>query len=254
MFSKTLEELLCELEDFNYEIFWAHSKPLPQCFNDPTEQALADPDVFAILFCEDDMIIPKGILKEMFKANYPVVALDYPFQQDGDATVLHDPEGMAYWSGTGFMLVARKVLENIPKPIWRTGRTFDPFIDKDTIHFWPRQLDEVYYGLHDLNFGLVLYSAGMPVKPLDITAGQRKLVELGTPMSNNGAHTIKELTVVGKDLVSGMINPENSALFRGALNRVKNVKFWEDTPPFIRYDESNQPHLNDGREYSVVKW
>jgi len=253
MFSKTLEELLGELKGFNYKIFWSHGRSLPDCFNVPTEEALEDPEVFAVLFCEDDMIIPKGILKKMFAKNYPVVALDYPFQQNGDATVLHDPEGMAYWSGTGFLLVARQVLENIPKPIWQTGRTFDPFVDTDTLHFWPRKLHKVYYGLHDLNFGLVLYSAGMPIMVMDETAGQRKLVKLGSPATNHGAHEIKELTEVGRDIVSGMVEKSNSELFLGALNRVKHVKFWEDIPPFISYDTEDQPYLNDGREAQRVK-
>lgn len=253
MFSETLEELLGELEGLEYEIYWAHAKSLPECFNEPTERALADPTNYAVLFCEDDMILPKGILRKMFDANYPVVALDYPFQQDGDSTCLHDPEGMAFWTGTGFILVAREILEQIPKPIWITSRTFDPFIDKDTIHFWPRQLTKVFYGLHDLNFGMVLYSAGVPIMPMEETAGQRKLVKLGEKHTNNGAHDIKEITVVGRDLVSGMINPENANLFRGALNRVKNVKFWEDIPPFISYDENEQPYLNDGRKFEVVK-
>lgn len=252
MFSETLEELLRELEGFNYQIYWAHEKSLPDCFNDPTEQALADPDVFALLICEDDMILPKGILQEMFAMNYPVVALDYPFQQQGDSTCLHDPEGNAFWTGTGFIVVAKTVLENMEKPIWRTDMTFDPFIDKDTIHFWPRKLDKIYYGLHDLRFGLLLYSAGMPIKVPNRTAGQRKLVKLGEAGTNNGAHEIMELTEVGRDLVSGLITPDNADMFRGALNRVRNVKFWEDTPPFISY-EYNQPVLNDGRNYEVVK-
>jgi hypothetical protein len=253
MFSETLEELLNELEGFEYEIFWAHEKSLPECFNEPTERALADPTVFAVLVCEDDMIIPKGILKMMFAENYPVVALDYPFQQNGDATTLHDPKGYAYWTGTGFMLIARQILENIPKPIWSTKRTFDPFIDKDTLHFWPRTLEKVHYGLHDLNFGLVLYSAGVPIRPMSTTAGQRKLVKLGDQHSNNGAHEIMLLTEVGRDLVSGMIDPKNANLFRGALNRVQKVKFWEHIPPFISYDEDEQPYLNDGRSFELVR-
>lgn len=253
MFSQTLEELLGELEGFNYEIFWSHAKGLPQCFNDPTEEALKDKDVFAVLFCEDDMIIPKGILRKMFASNYPVVALDYPFQQQGDSTCLHDPEGKAFWTGTGFLLVAKQVLQQMEKPIWRTDTTFDPFIDKDTIHFWPRKLDKIYYGLHDLRFGLLLYSAGMPIMPMRETAGQRKLVSLGKPGVNDGAHEIMELTEVGRDLVSGMITPDNSEMFRGALNRIKHVKIWEDIPPFISYDKDNQPYLNDGRKYEVVK-
>lgn len=253
MFSQTLEELLRELEGFNYEIFWAHEKSLPDCFNDPTEEALADPDVFAVLICEDDMILPRGILRRMFEQNYPVVALDYPFQQDGDATTLHDPDGKAFWTGTGFILINRQVLDQMEKPIWRTNRTFDPFIDKDTIHFWPRNLTKVYYGLHDLNFGLVLYSAGMPILPMEQTAGQRKLVKLGRKNTNNGAHEIKELTRVGRDIVSGLVSEKNSQLFRGALNRVRNVKFWTETPPFIDYDSNNQPYLNDGRDFNVVR-
>lgn len=253
IFSKTLEELLRELEGFNYEIFWSHAKGLPQCFNDPTEEALKDPDVYAVLFVEDDMILPKGILRDMFRENYPVVALDYPFQQDGDSTILHDPQGYAYWTGTGFLLVAKSVLEQMELPIWRTDTTFDPFIDKDTIHFWPRKLDKVYYGLHDLRFGLVLYSAGVPIKVVQRTGGQRKLRELGKPLTNDGQHDIYELTKVGRDLVSGMITPENSDMFRGALNRVKKVKIWESKPPFISYGADDQPYLNDGREYNVVK-
>lgn len=253
MFSQTLEELMCELEGYNYEIFWSHENPLPKCFNDPTERALADSDVFAVLFVEDDMIIPKGILKKMFAVKYPVVALDYPFQQQGDSTCLHDPKGMAFWTGTGFLLVAKSVLKQMEKPIWRTDTTFDPFIDKDTIHFWPRKLDKVYYGLHDLRFGLLLYSAEMPIYPMTQTAGQRKLVNLGKSGVNNGAHEIMQLTEVGKDLVSGLITPENSDLFRGALNRVKNVKIWDKKPPFISYDEDNQPYLNDGRQFDVVR-
>jgi len=253
MFSRTFEELLGELKDFNYRIFWSHARSLPDCFNIPTEQALADPEVFAVLFCEDDMIIPKGILNKMFKSKYPVVALDYPFQQNGDATVLHDPNGMAYWSGTGFLLVAREILENIPKPIWQTGRTFDPFVDKDTLHFWPRKLTKVFYGLHDLNFGLTLYSSGVPVLPMIETAGQRKLVRLGATGTNQGAHEIKELTEVGRDIVSGMVDQNNSELFLGALNRVKQVRFWENIPPFISYDEDNQPYLNDGRKFDLVR-
>lgn len=254
MFSRTLEELLGELESFKYKIFWSHAKGLPKCFNDPTEEALADPSIYAILYCEDDMKLPKGILKKMFAANYPVVALDYPFQQQGDATTLHDPQGKAFWTGTGFILIAKSVLKQMEKPIWRTDTTFDPFIDKDTIHFWPRKLDKIYYGLHDLRFGLLLYSAGLPVMVMEETAGQRKLLNLGKPGTNNGAHEIQELTEVGRDLVSGMITPENSELFRGALNRVKNVKIWEDIPPFISYDKNMQPYLNDGREFAVVKW
>lgn len=253
MFSETLEEVLRELEGFKYKIFWSLGRSLPACFEIPTEEALADSSIYAILFVEEDMIIPKGILKEMFEQKYPVVALDYPFKQDGDSTCLHNPNGMAYWTGTGFMLVARQILENMEKPIWRTDTTYEQFIDKDTLHWWPRKLDKIYYGLHDLRFGLILYSNGVPVLPMERTAGQRKLVKLGEAHTNNGAHEIKELTKVGRDVVSGKVDPENIEKLFGALNRVKHVKFWEDIPPFISYDENEQPYLNDGRDFTIVR-
>jgi len=253
MFSETLEELLRELEGFEYQIYWAHGKSLPDCFNDPTEEALKDKDVYALLFVEDDMIIPKGILKKMFATNYPVVALDYPFKQNGDSTCLHDPKGYAYWTGTGFLLVAKAVLQQMEKPIWRTDTTFDQFVDKDTVHFWPRKLDKVHYGLHDLRFGLLLYSAEMPVFPMEQTAGQRKLASLGESGVNNGAHDIKELTEVGRDVVSGKVDPENIEILLGAMNRVQKVRIWDRVPPFIGYNAEDQPFLNDGRKFDVVR-
>lgn len=253
IYSETFEELLGELEGFNYEIYWSHAKGLPECFNDPTERALADPDVFAVLFCEDDMIIPKGILNEMFDKNYPVVALDYPFQQNGDSTCLHDPNGYAYYTGTGFFLVAKTILEQLEKPIWRTDMTFDLFIDKDTIHWWPRKLKKVYYGLHDLRIGILLYSAGVPILPMERKAGQRKLKALGKKSTNSGQHDIYELNKVGENIVSGQVTPENSHMFLGAMNRVRNVKIWDKKPPFITYDGEGQYHLNDGRTAEYVR-
>jgi len=199
------------------------------------------------------MIIPKGILRAMFAENYPVIALDYPFQEDGDATVLHDPKGFGYWTGTGFLLVSKAVLKQMEKPIWRTDTTFDPFIDKDTIHFLPRKLDKIFYGLHDLRFGLLLYSAGVPIKVMERTAGQRKLDYLGDKNTNNGQHKIYEITKVGRDVVSGMVDQENVQMFKGALNRIENVKIWDEIPPFISYDENDQPYLNDGRQYERVR-
>ena len=93
----------------------------------------------------------------------------------------------------------------------------------------------------------------MPIKPMDRTAGQRKLVKLGQAGVNNGKHEIELLTEVGRDAVSGKVDMENINLLRGALNRVKYVKYWEDIPPFISYDDEEQPYLNDGRDFKRVR-
>lgn len=235
MFSETFEELLGELKGFDYRIYWSHGKSLPACFNDPTEQILKDDDIFAVLYVEDDMIIPKGILKKMFARNYPVVALDYPFKNDGDSTMLHDPAGNAIYSGTGFILIAKTILEALPKPIFRTDTAWDTMIKGDTLVFWPRKLTKVAYGLHDVNLGILLFANKIPIKPMHKTAGQRKLVKLGEPNTNNGAHEIRELTKVGRDLVIKTVDAQNIYKYREALQKVQNVEIMDHIPEFIEY-------------------
>lgn len=237
MFSQTFEELLGELKGFDHKFFWAHGKSLPNCFNDPVEEALKDPEIYAVLIVEDDMIIPKGVLKKMFGRNYPVVALDYPFKNDGDATMLHDPAGNAIYSGTGFILIAKAILEALPKPIFRTDTAWDTMIKGDTLVFWPRKLTKVAYGLHDVNLGIMLFANNIPIKPMFKTAGQRKLVKLGERNTNRGAHNIKELTKVGRDLVIKTVDPENIYKYRDALARVQNVEIMDHIPEFIGYSD-----------------
>lgn len=252
MFSQTFEELLNELEGFNYEIFWAHGRPLPECFNEPLEKVMADPTVFAVLFCEDDMIIPKGILQKMFDKQYPVIALDYPFKDNGDSTMLHDPAGDVIWSGTGFLLVAKAILERLPKPIFRTDTAWDCFIKGDRLVLWPRKLNKVAYGLHDVYFGLTLFSAGLPIHDMPIAAGQRKLVELGKKDSNNGTHAIKELTTVGRDMVIKTLNEEHIDKFKQALQRVKTVEVMTEVPEFITYEDGQAVPKYKDMPYEIV--
>lgn len=251
MFSQTFEELVNELKDFKYKIFWAHGKKIPDCFNDPTEEALADPDVFAVLFVEDDMIIPKGAIMEMFNMGYPVVAYDYPFKDNGDSTMLHDPEEFAYWSGTGLMLVARAILENMKKPIWRTDTAWDIFIRNSQINIWPRPLKKVAYGLHDVNFGIILYSQGVPIMSPERTAGQRKLKKLGRAKVNNGAHEIKELRRVGRDMVIKTLSADAVLKFKEALKRIGSVNIMDSIPDYVAYKDG-QAHLVTGEKYDII--
>jgi hypothetical protein len=210
---------------------------------------LDDPEVYAVLFCEDDMIIPKGILKKMFAQNYPVVALDYPFKNNGDSTVLNDPNGYAYWSGTGFLLAARQVLESFPRPIWRTDTAYDTMIRGNALVFWPRKLKKIAYGLHDVHFGMVLYSQGLPVKMMAKTAGQRKLKELGRPGVNNGAHQIRELTKVGRDMVIKSMDEKSIDIFKRGLGRVRQVQILDAIPDYIEYVDGQATFRGDNAVY-----
>ena len=248
IFSETFAELITELEGIDYELFFAHGLPIPDCFNIPTEKALKDPDVYALLFVEDDMIIPKGGIREMFAQNYPVVAYDYPFKSNGDSTMLHDPDGNAYWSGCGLLLVAKPILENMKKPIWRTDTTWDVLIKNSRILFWPRKLKKVAYGLQDVNFGMLLYSAGVPISPMEQTIGQRKLVKY--VRNPKKTHEIKELTRVGRDLVIKTMDYSKISRFKKALARVGSAEIMDKTPDFIGYRDG-QAYVKD-QDYEVV--
>lgn len=250
LFSESFEELLRELKPFDHEIFFAHGRPIPECFNEPLEKALADGLITHILFCEDDMMIPKGILKTMVDGGWLACALDYPFKNDGEATILHDPEGFALYSGTGFLLVDRILLDKMPQPIMRTDLAWDLRIQNHTMTMWPRDVSNIKtYGLHDINFGLTLWTNGFPIVPVT-TCGQRKLLALGVPNSNYGAHIIKELTQVGVDNISKTDNEEMKFKWIAALSQVTSVVVLDEIPEDIEVVEG-QARLKGGGDVII---
>jgi hypothetical protein len=233
LFSQSFEELLRELKPFDYQIYFAHGKPIPDCFNIPLDKALRDKKNTHILFCEDDMALPKGVLRHMVDLDVPATALDYPFKKDGEATILHDPDGFALYSGTGFLLVWREVLDKMPKPVFRTDLAWDVRIQNHTLYMWPRDVSQIKtYGLHDINFGLTLWTNGMPILPA-APGGQRKLVALGQPNTNNGAHIIKELTKVGIDNITKTDDEEQKLKWMASLSQVQRVEILSKIPDDI---------------------
>src|SRR5438132_6340289 len=116
------------------------------------------------------MVLPKNILMGMMalleQTGGAATALDYPFKQNDEATILHDPAGYALYSGTGFLLCRRFVLEAMEKPVFRTDTAWDSRIKGDRLQFWARDVSKAKtYGLHDVHFGLTLWSNGIPIIP-----------------------------------------------------------------------------------------
>lgn len=196
------------------------------------------------------MALPKGILKKMLKLKYPAVALDYPFKQDGEATILHDPAGYALYSGTGFLLVWREVLDKMNKPIFRTDLAWDTRIEKGKLMMWPRDVSHIKtYGLHDINFGLTLWTNGIPILPA-APAGQRKLIAMGMPNSNNGAHIIKVISKTGVDNITKDGDDEKKRKWGLALATVREVEIMDHIPEDIEY-KGGQAHLKQGGELII---
>ena len=236
-FSESMEELLRELDGKDYRIFFSIGNSLPDCFNIPIEEALKDDSFTHILVAEDDMILPRGILDEMLALDYPVSALDYPFRKDYESTVLHAPEGGAIYTGTGFLLIERWVLDKMPKPIFVTHTAWEMLIDRNnTLVIWPLDVSHrKTYGLHDVNFGITMWSNDMPIHVMKRTAGQRKLRALGKPHTNKGKHDIYVLTKVLRNNTATTSDRDKLQMYLDRLNQVTAVELRTDKPEYVEY-------------------
>lgn len=245
-YSKTMEELLRELKNYKYKIFFSIGNTLPDCFNKPLDKVLKEKKWTHVLIVEDDMILPKGILKQMLAKQYPVVALDYPFVKDYEATVLHDPAGTALYTGTGFMLIERWVLDAMPKPIFRTDIAWDMMITTDNkLKCWPRDVSKAKtYGLHDVNFGITLWTNDIPIQVMNRTAGQRKLIQKGTAGINSGADKIIELTKVLRNNTTKTSDAQVVKSYLERVSKIETVEVLSKKPKDIYYKDG-QARIKD---------
>lgn len=195
IFSKTAEDIIKNLAGMNYKLYFSHRKPIPDCFEIPTQQALAD-DCEYLWFVEDDMILPPNTLSSMLAKGLAVVTYDYPVNDKGRGAVL-TIKGETLITGTGCLLVHRDVFKELKPPYFRTDIKWTPKNYGAYIKFVGRKIeDNDGYGLHDVNFSINLYRRGIPIHVMPGTLGQRKLVKLGEPHTNNGAHQTEEWTKV----------------------------------------------------------
>lgn len=202
--SETADELLQNFQGFDYDIYFAHGLPIPDCFTEPLTRALsASKDYSHILFIEDDQILPGDILDAMLIADVPVATCDYPVSKDGQGVVFYNKEREVLCCGTGCTLVKRAVFDKIDAPYFRTDIHWNVANYGKFIRLTANKVDNPSlegYGLQDVTFGMKLWKAGIPISVVG-TIGQRKLVELGKPGSNEGAHIIEEWTKVKPDVL-----------------------------------------------------
>lgn len=190
IFSRTAEEVLQNLRGIPHKIYFSHRKPIPECFNEPVERALADDDITHIWLVEDDMVLPPDTLKKLLDAAANAVTMDYPVSKEGHGAVLYDKAGDVVFCGTGCLLVKRRVFDNLKRPFFT-----------DTVHWTPYNYGESIklvgsygdnnYGGHDVTFSIKLWKAGIKIKVIRGKLAQRKLVALGKAGSNNGQHQIE---------------------------------------------------------------
>lgn len=192
IFSETAEEVLANVDGVPHKFFFSHDRPIPDCFERPTQRALADESITHLWYVEDDMVLPELTLRNMLILDEPVSTIDYPVSGRGQGAVFTDSLGVVIFCGTGCMLVKREVFDNIRAPYFRSDIAWTVLNYGKSLKFTAteRGSNLSSYGLHDVNFGIKLYNAGIPITVLPGKPGQRKLIELGKAGTNNGAHSI----------------------------------------------------------------
>lgn len=246
VYSKTVEELYRELDslDGSFSVFWAHGRPIPECFNEPTEKALeTDPDY--VLFVEEDMVLPEGILGRMLARIKHAISVDYPVGGGHGGTVMYDPDMVPFFTGTGLLLVRGDILTRLPKPIWRTDIEWKPYVEDGLIHFTLKvKKDREIYGQHDVAFGLRLYANGYPIELLPETVGQREMVKRGGRGANDAFHEVVErMKVVPR---TDLTHLPSRQIFEEILIDGKRVKVKQET--LARLGDVERPdYIRSGR-------
>ena len=185
VFSQTIGEVLREVAPFSYQIFFSHSRPIPEAFNEPMDKILRGSFDY-VWIVEEDMVLPKGILKELLDLNQPIATMDYP-AVEGVMCVQRDQDGNVEYTGTGCLLIERGVLELVKKPIFST----DHIWGTDGKYLGKRDPREKVYGQHDIHFFKQIKELGIPIGVTKTVGHQRKIVEYGQKEVNDGFHEIK---------------------------------------------------------------
>lgn len=198
IFSQTAQEILDNLKGYQYKIFFSHKRPIPECFEIPTKEALKDPEITHLWFVEDDMVLKPDTLSRMIEADKNAVTYDYPVSKQGHGAIFYDQGKNVIFGGTGCLLVKRKVFDSLKKPYFMDNVRWRLHNYGESIKMTASYADTEYGG-HDITFYIKLWNNGIKVHALKGNLAQRKLVSLGKAGSNNGAHRIEVWRRVVKD-------------------------------------------------------
>lgn len=192
IFSETADEILQNLQGVDHKFFFSHKKPIPECFEKPTNRALLDESITHLWFIEDDMGLPPYTLRRMIDQFANAVTCDYPVTKDGKGSVFYDNGGNVVFCGTGCLLVRREVFDSLKAPYFTDKVRWSMLNYGEAVKLIASKNPAGEgYGLHDITFCMKLWKTGVLIRVMDIKLGQRRLLALGKAGNNNGAHKIE---------------------------------------------------------------
>lgn len=202
VFSKTMDSVLSNILEnvqhkITFKLYMAHNLPIPQCFNEPLEQALADkPDL--VWFVEEDMVIGKGALTEMLTMiynGYKVVTGEYVDRRTNKNLTVKNEVGTVLFCGMGCLLVQASLFPLLTAPYIKRGcfKRIDTPNGSDYELVEGKNTD--WYGTQDVYLTLKLRQLAGVIGVIKAPVGHLELLKTGDDLKNNGTHAIIEHTL-----------------------------------------------------------
>ena len=148
--------------------FLSHDKPIPDAHEYVAAEAM-ESDAEALLFVEEDVVLPPGALVAMMRlldGGAAIAAVDYPVGDREQGCLTVNAASEIIWVGLGATLVSRGVLEALSRPWFTTTRG---------------------YGGQDIDFCQRVLAQGMVIRAVPgMVAGHAEVERMGKPHVNAG--------------------------------------------------------------------
>lgn len=169
-------------------------KPIPDSFN-YLVSLLLQHNVKAILFVEEDVVIPDGGFDILMAADSDIAALRYPLKRwPNDWSDKCDKNGNLIWVSMGCTLVKREVFDAMTPPWFKGQYTIESVHEGSSCKEKKLRLIEIEhpYGGHDVYFSwMASREYGFQLASVEEPKAEHlDLVALGAKDSNNGCHII----------------------------------------------------------------